>query len=232
MALLVNSGRQGLAAALKSRTMFFAWGRGDAFWGQTDVQNKTFSGSPERFVLDHTPVQSLVLRNAGNAQTFASPADYTFDSLTGAVTRVTGGAIAPGATVQAQAVYGTPPLAAENVALVNEIGRRVAATVEFVNPDDNGNLYTPGGQRWSISTEATRYLYVAVLFDFLEAQDETIREVGIFVDTVRKAGVPEGQLYLTPNEIEEPGYLLLLDRMAGVPRSPSKREGFSYVLVV
>jgi hypothetical protein len=232
MALLVNSGRFGLADALKSRTMFFAWGTGDSWWGATDVSNKTFSGSPERFALDHAPVQSLVVKSAGSAQTFATPADYTFDSNSGVVTRVNGGAIAPGETVQAQAVFGTPQITADATALVNEVGRRVASSVEFVKPDENGNLYTPGGQRWSVSVIPTRYLYVSVLFDFLEAADETIREVGIFVGTVRAEGVPEGQLYLTPEEVAEPGYLLLLDRMGGVARTPSKREGFSYVLVV
>jgi hypothetical protein len=83
-----------------------------------------------------------------------------------------------------------------------------------------------------VSAVATRHLYVAVQFDFLEAADETIREVGIFVDSVRAEGVPEGQLYLTPEEVAEPGYLLLLDRFAGIARSPSARQGFSYVLVI
>jgi hypothetical protein len=232
MALLVNSGRAGLAAALKSRPMFFAWGRGATWWGATDVKNKTFAGAPEKLTLDHAPVASLVVGAVGNSQTFATPADYLFDSNNGIVTRVNGGAIAPGATVQTQAVYGTPPLGAGDTELVSEVGRRVAASVEFVVPDPNGNLFTPGGQRWSVSPDATRYLYVAVQFDFLEASTETIREVGIFVDSVRADGVPDGQLYLTPEEIAEPGYLLLLDRFAGINRSPSARQGFSYVLVI
>ncbi|WP_316201626.1 MULTISPECIES: hypothetical protein [unclassified Bradyrhizobium] len=232
MALLVNSGRAGLAAALKARPMFFAWGRGASWWGQTDVKNKTFASSPERFTLDHAPVASLTLNNLSNAQTYATPADYIFDPNTGIVTRVNGGAIPSGATVQAQAVYGTTSLGSGDTVLVSEIGRRIASTVEFVVPDPNGNLYTPGGERWSVSTGATRYLYVATQFDFLEASTETIREVGIFVDSVRAAGVPEGQLYLTPEEVAEPGYLLLLDRFAGIPRSPSSRQGFSYVLVI
>lgn len=232
MALLVNSGRAGLAAALKARPMFFAWGHGASWWGATEVKNKTFAGSPERFVLDHAPVASLVVNNPGNAQTYQSPADYLFDPNTGAVTRVNGGAIPPGATVQTQAVYGTPPLSAGDLALTGEVGRRAASAVEFVTPDPNGNLYTPGGERWSVSTVATRYLYVATQFDFLEAATETIREVGIFVDSTRAAGVPEGQLYLTPEEVADPGYLLLLDRFAGIPRSPSSRQGFSYVLVI
>ena len=232
MALLVNSGRAGLASALKARPMFIAWGRGASWWGGTDVKLKTFAGSPERFTLDHAPVASLVVNSQGSAQTYQSPGDYLFDPNTGVVTRVNGGAIPAGVTVQAQAVYGTPPLSASYSALTGEIGRRAVSSVEFVTPDPNGNLYTPGGDRWSVSSTATRYLYVATQFDFLEAATETIREVGIFVDGVRAAGVPEGQLYLTPEEVAEPGYLLLLDRFAGIPRSPSSRQGFSYVLVI
>lgn len=232
MALLVNSGREGLAAALKSRMMFFAWGRGDSWWGQTEIKNATFSGSPERFTVDHTPISTLALKDTGNALTYETPRDYTFNANTGAVTRVNGGQIAPGATVQAQVQYGTPALGSGETALVSEVGRRIASSVEFVVPDDNGNISTPGGARWTISTTATRYLYCSVLFDYLEASAETIREVGIFVDGTRKAGVPEGQLYLTPDQVAEPGYLLLLDRFAGKVRSPSERQGFSYVLVI
>lgn len=232
MALLVNSGREGLAAALKSRTMFFAWGRGDSWWGQTDVKNFTLSGSPERFMLDHAPVSTLAVKSVDSALTFETPRDYTFNANTGAVTRINGGQIVPGATVQAQVQYGTPALGSGETALVNEVGRRIASSLEFVVPDDDGNISTPGGQRWTISTTATRYLYCNVLFDYLEAATETIREVGIFVDGTRKAGVPEGQLYLTPDQVAEPGYLLLLDRFAGKVRSPSERQGFSYVLVI
>ncbi|WP_315743099.1 hypothetical protein [Bradyrhizobium sp. SZCCHNR1075] len=232
MALLVNSGRAGLAAALKARPMFFAWGRGASWWGQTEVKNRTFAGAPEKFTLDHAPVASLTLNSPDSAQTYQTPADYLFDPNSGVVTRVNGGAIPPGATVQAQAVYGTTPLGASDAALVDEVGRRIASSVEFVVPDPNGNLYTPGGERWSVSPVATRYLYVATQFDFLEASTETIREVGIFVDSVRAEGVPEGQLYLTPDQVVDPGYLLLLDRFAGKVRSPSERLGFSYVLVI
>lgn len=232
MALLVNSGREGLSAALKSRTMYFAWGRGDSWWGQTEVKNVTFAGSPERVTLEHTPIATLTLKDANNALTYETPRDFTFNANTGAVTRVNGGQIAPGASVQAQVQYGTPALGSGETALVNEVGRRIASSIEFVVPDDNGNISTPGGQRWTISTTATRYLYTSVLFDYLEAKDETIREVGIFVDGTRAAGVPEGQLYLTPDQVAEPGYLLLLDRFAGKVRSPSERQGFSYVLVI
>jgi hypothetical protein len=232
MALLVNSGRAGMASALKARAMYFAWGRGAAWWGQTDVKNKTFAGSPERFTLDHSPVELLTVSDPNSSQVYQAPTDYVFDPNSGVVTRVNGGGIAPGSTVQAQAVYGTTALGSAETTLVSEVGRRVASSVEFVVPDPNGNIYTPGGERWTVSITPTRHLYVAVQFDFLEAADETIREVGIFVDAVRAEGVPEGQLYLTPEEVAEPGYLLLLDRFAGIPRSPSSRQGFSYVLVI
>jgi hypothetical protein len=232
MALLVDSGRIGLATALKAQTMYFAWGRGDSWWGATDVVTKTFSGAPDQFTLDHTPVASVIVRDPNSAQVFATPADYVFDTNSGIVTRVNGGAIAPGATVQVQVVYGSPQVASGNTSLESEIGRRIAAEVDFVVSDANGNLSTPDGSRWTVSTTPTRYLYVSVLFDFLEASTETIREVGIFVGTVAADGVPVGQLYLTPDQVKNPGYLYLLDRFAGIPRSPSSRQGFSYVLVI
>lgn len=232
MAVLTNSGRAGLAAALKSRPMFVAWGTGASWWGATSVENKSFAGTPQKITLDHAPVSSLIVSDPSGTPVYAKPADYDYDPVTGVITAVNGGAIPADEAVRATAVYGTPALSASETALVAEVGRREAASVEFVVPDESGVISTPGGERWTISVTPTRYLYVQVLFDYLEAVGETIREVGVFVDTTRASGVPEGQLYLTPEEIEDQGYLLLLDRFAGITRSSDARNGFSYVLVI
>ncbi|MBK5961127.1 hypothetical protein CCR97_23395 [Rhodoplanes elegans] len=232
MAMLVNRGRAGLAAALKDRAIHIAWGRGMAWWGSTAIVQRTFGGTPQRITLDHAPITSVVVRDQAGSQVYAAGDDYTYDLQSGIVSRVNSGQIPAGATVQVEAVYGTPSVTADDTALVDEVGRRVASSVEFVVPDPDGSIVTPGGQRWTASTEATRYLFVSVLFDFLEAADEIIREVGLFVDTVRGAGVPVGRAYLVPADVATPGYLMMIDRPPALQRSPSDRKGYSYVMVI
>lgn len=239
MALLVTSGRIALAAALKERPIHVAWGRGAAWWGQTDVVVKTFSGSPSRIQLDHAPIESVIVRDAVGVQAFTAPTDYTYDLNTGSITRVAGGGIPSGATVQVQVKYGAPNVTSEETNLVDEVGRRLASAATFVVRDPQGSLPTsePGvnpGEvvvtRWAPSDEPTTDLYVSALFDFMEAPNEIIREVAVFVDTVPADDVPPGRLYLTPAEVKKPGYMMLLDRGSIVQRDPSTRNGFSYVL--
>jgi hypothetical protein len=233
MALLVNSGRTILAAALKVRPFHIAWGRGAPWWGATAVENKAFAGSPyQSITLDHTPVANVEVRSADGAILYAASTDYVYDLTAGTITRNSLGAIPSLAAVQILVTYGTTPLSSNDTKLVDEIGRRQAATVAYVKPDAAGSIATPGGGLWSLSETPTRYLYVNVLYDFAEAAGETVREVGVFVDTVRVASVPAGQSYLLPADIADPGYLMLLDHIPAFEKSPAERKGYSYVMTI
>ncbi len=109
------------------------------------------------------------------------------------------------------------------------IGYRKAKKVAFCEPDDTGDIMVQGG-RFSQTTEPTQYLYCQFTFDFLDAAGETIREVGLMSGTVAHHSVPEGQVYLTPEQVDEPGTLLLLEHRAPLIREQGVRESFEFVI--
>lgn len=118
-------------------------------------------------------------------------------------------------------------------ALVDELGRLEADTVAFVTPDVDGPILLPSGNTYSISVEPTRYLYV--YFHFLASQEPTatIREIGVFTDTVKAVEVPGGQRYLLPVEVDDPGSLLILENLRPpITRSAGKRQEFAYILIL
>lgn len=123
------------------------------------------------------------------------------------------------------------PEPTDDTALIAEVGRRAATEVGFVLPDDNGPIETPQGN-FKKSDVPTRWLYIRVLFAFDEASDKRIRELGIFVGTKTKAGLPAGQKYFKPDELEAggAGQLYLLDRSQRFDRNGAVRPAFEYVL--
>jgi hypothetical protein len=134
---------------------------------------------------------------------------------------------------------------AENLAatgLANEIGRRVATQIRYVNPDDAGDVVVPvfndasGNsivKRFAFSVTPTPDLYMQFNFDFSDAPVSTIREVAIFVGTQVKSGLPAGQKYFIPAEIDNQGTMLALENLIEhIQRSPNSRQSFEFVLTI
>lgn len=127
-------------------------------------------------------------------------------------------------------------------ALVNELGRRTPATVGFVEPDDEGDIVIPvsvgaGGEvqeaRYRSVTGPSPYLYVRVNYNFEDASNAVIREIGVFMDTEFKDGLPSGQRYFTPSELESPGLLVAAQILEPpINRSPSVRQTIEFVLPI
>lgn len=115
------------------------------------------------------------------------------------------------------------------VELQDEIGRRVADQVSYVVPDPVGLIVLPTG-RFSLSVSPTNHLLVTFRFDFLEAQGSVVREIGVFAGTVVNTGLPPGQEYFTPAQIQAPGRLLHLENLSPIFRSPAVRESFEIVI--
>lgn len=121
------------------------------------------------------------------------------------------------------------PLSA--TALTDEIGRVPASATSFAVEDPDGLIETPTG-RWTLVAEPTPNLYLKFDFGFADAPDATIREVGLFMDTIVVAGLPEGQRYFEPDEIVDPGTLVALEHFTAFPRSPLIRQQFEFVLTI
>ncbi|CAK7044871.1 MAG: hypothetical protein DELT_02986 [Desulfovibrio sp.] len=132
------------------------------------------------------------------------------------------------------------PSLVEATLLFNEVGRRIPTTVGFVTPDDDGDIIIPKGRgtndtvqeaRYRRSDEPTPYLYVQTSYEFADASNSVIRELGVFMDGVAVAGLPAGQRYYLPSEVAEPGLLLAAQILQpGINRSPSVRQVIDFVL--
>ena len=128
-------------------------------------------------------------------------------------------------------------------ALVAELGRRTPATIGFVEPDDAGDIVIPVSVGASgeiqearyrqVADAPTPYLYVRVNYNFEDASNAVVREIGVFMDTVLKPGLPTGQRYFTPAELESPGLLVAVQIIKpSINRSPSVRQTIEFVLPI
>ena len=119
--------------------------------------------------------------------------------------------------------------------LFDEVGRKKLTQAFFVHEDDNGDIQMPGGRIYSQSVTPTRHLFVRFLFNYGEGVNTLIREVGIFINTKVKEGLPASQTFFTPEQIDDPGTLLLLehiDRNDADNLSPKKMGGYSTILTI
>lgn len=114
-------------------------------------------------------------------------------------------------------------------ALRAEIGRRQATVVSYCVPDSAGAIVLPEGS-FTLTTAATRHLYVRTDFSYLEATGAAIREIGLFSATVTAPGLPANQRYFTPDQITDPGTILHLKNYSPIYRFPNTRERFEIVL--
>ena len=113
--------------------------------------------------------------------------------------------------------------------LFREVGRRTVDDVQFVVGDDQGALVTPTG-RWNISGKPTNNLYITTEFDFADGNGYTIREFGLFLNTITNEELPKGQKYFLPTEVEDPGELLMLENSVPIIRTGDTRYKCSFVL--
>ncbi len=122
-----------------------------------------------------------------------------------------------------------PAESREQVALEDPIAFRKATQVSFSVPDDAGAIEVSSG-RFSLSTEQTRHLYMQFRFDFPDGLDETIREIGVFLNTQLQADLPAGQVYFPQAQITDKGQLLLLENYPPLKRNKGVRESFDFVV--
>ena len=112
-----------------------------------------------------------------------------------------------------------------------ELGRVAAAVTGYAVADDLGAIETPTGT-WTLSETPTNHLYLRFDFGFDDAADQTIREAGVFIDSVIATGLPPGQRYFTPNQVTDPGSLVALEYFPGIVRSSHVRQQFEFVLTL
>lgn len=134
------------------------------------------------------------------------------------------------------------PSLVDRKALFNEIGRSLVSSVTFASPDENGGIVVPVGTmpdgsveeaRYATSLEPAPYLYMRCNYDFGDAANAEIREIGVFMDTELADDLPPGQRYFLPSEIKNPGRLLAMQILRPrILRNPSVRQSIEFVLPI
>lgn len=132
------------------------------------------------------------------------------------------------------------PSLVERTELFNEIGRRVSSWTGFAEPDEKGGIVVPTGTlpdgsvevaRYRQCEEPTPYLFFRINYDFADASNAVIRELGIFMDTETLADLPPGQMYFLPAELQNTGRLLAAQILRpSILRSPAVRQTIEFVL--
>lgn len=116
-------------------------------------------------------------------------------------------------------------------ALTAEIGRRRASVVGFCYPDASGNIVSPDG-RFTESSTPTRFLFMRFSFDFTDAPTADIRELAIFLGGSTDPDLPIGQMYFTPDQIVDPGMMLLLEHIVKAQRNAAERIIYEQVFPI
>lgn len=125
----------------------------------------------------------------------------------------------------------TPQEDERRLTLTNEVGRKALLRSLFVLPADDGEITVSEHGRFAISVVPTPHLYVEFVFDFQDGSGENIREYGIFIGSRVKAGLPPGQSYFTPAEIEDPGTLIMLEHdETPLERAKSRMCTVAYII--
>lgn len=127
-------------------------------------------------------------------------------------------------------------------ALINEVGRRLATSVQYVVPDAEGDVIVPvlsdanGNsvvKRFRLVDYPTPNLYMRFNYEFGDAPNSVIRELAVFVGTQVVAGLPIGQRYFVPAEVADPGLMLTVENLTEpIIRSATARQSFEFVLTI
>lgn len=116
-------------------------------------------------------------------------------------------------------------------ALVAEVGRRASTFVGYCTPSTTGDIIVPTG-RFASSDTPTNNIYLRFNFDFSDAPTATIREAAVFMGTTTVSGLPAGQKYFLPAQIQSQGILLAIERFPKIVRSATVRQSFEFVLTI
>lgn len=113
--------------------------------------------------------------------------------------------------------------------LMNEVGRRVPLLVGYANADVNGTIVA-NGSSWTYTSTPTPNLYLQFKFDPADGVGSIISQVGLFIGTTYANGVSTGTPYVTPNQINSPGQLYMIDNNEPYSRFAGKREVYEYIV--
>lgn len=178
---VVNNAKviQGEGLSLLKNAAYIALGRGTAAWDTVLNTTETFTSNQFFLAPANAFASDVRLFAEGDPGTeYIRNLDFLFDEDTGTVTRVQGGAISAGATVDVQ-YKAIGKLGVNATQLTSEIGRR-RAQLSFLVRDDISGTITVNGLSYSVSINPSEYVLAQATFAISEAQGETLRESALF----------------------------------------------------
>ncbi|RUM44890.1 MAG: hypothetical protein DSY80_03905 [Desulfocapsa sp.] len=116
------------------------------------------------------------------------------------------------------------------VALTDPVGMLRLTEKQFVVKSASGTIETNDGQKWAVSVEPTRYLYVRYVLKTSEAVGNTLREWGLYLDPTVKGSVPAGQNFVAIDDFEDIGDFLAFRRVAPIIHNGTLRNTISEVI--
>lgn len=100
-----------------------------------------------------------------------------------------------------------PPFDLED-SIIQPVGYKIETYKTFVQEASDG-LIEAFGKRYTPFPTPTRFLYVEFKLDKEDAVGQTFYQLGLAINTKIKPDVPQGKQFFLPEEIEDPGILLL-----------------------
>jgi hypothetical protein len=156
---------------------YIALGRGVPSWDTTVNVTLPFVANVIELGTD---IDSEVVKSSDNLTTYIRNVDYFINKITGTLTRINAGNIAPAETVNIEYKdIGRLPI--DSTGLYDEIGRK-KAFIDFVTQDNGGSIEL-SGIKYETSPTPTNLLYVRTTFTETELGSEQFREAGVFFDT-------------------------------------------------
>jgi len=102
----------------------------------------------------------------------------------------------------------SPPIIATDV--LNRLCYARPTIVDFLTPDDAGEIRLDGGARFSDSEDPTEYVRIKLALPEGSLDGQTIREIGLFIDSVLDPALPPGQIIIPPAGVLARGSLYAL----------------------
>lgn len=130
-----------------------------------------------------------------------------------------------------------PPVPDPTATGVEEvIGYKKYDMLTFVKRDDAGTIVYLG-ERYSpisdedASAEGAMLLYIRAIYDYGDLPEEDTRQIGLFYGLVIKEEISQDLEAVTPDQIETPGHMFVLDNTVVNSRVSYQRDEYAYMLL-
>lgn len=239
MPVNTNAGRAELASMVRERMLanragtLIAFGAGEDWWGrqraEVVVLDETGTADLARPVMQSAPVTVSL---SDGSQEFAA-VDYVIDPA-GRIRRTDAGAIPAESSISVSYTAAVPVPELSETALIDEVGRGRITNIDFVSPlgettDPDASILAVGNQTYAFSDTPTRMLLVRARLSPGDAVGKDISEIGLFSGCEVAAELPQGQLFYDPDQVVNPGTLLVLERLRPVTRDGMRGLDVSFV---